>query len=257
MILAENNEPEEIKDMSVTNQQTGTNVNEIADGIYRISTPIPPDNIPGGFSFNQFLIVDEDPLLYHTGLRKMFSLTLEAVRIVLPPERIRYIGVSHTEADECGALNDWLTTAPRAAPLCGKIAAAVSIVDLADRAPQSLADGEVLRLGTHSVKWFDTPHLPHAWDCGHMMELQTQTLLCGDLFTQSGDGNPAITEADILGPSESFRKNMDYYSHSKKAPVMIEWLANENPSTLACMHGSVWKGDGARLLRALAQELSK
>jgi len=243
--------------MSVTNQETGTNINEISEGIYRISTPVPPDKVPGGFSFNQYLILDEDPLLYHTGLRKLFPFTLEAVKSVLSPERIRYIGVSHTEADECGALNEWLQAAPRAVPLCGNIAKAVSLDDIADRAARAVADGEVLSLGTHTVRWFDAPHLPHAWDCGHLMELSTHTLLCGDLFTQNGEGMPAITEADILGPSEMFRKNMDYYSYSRNAPAMIDRLVNEKPTTLACMHGSVWKGDGAGLLRALAQELAK
>jgi len=241
--------------MTVTNSQSGTNVHEIADGIYRINTPV---KIPGagGFSFNQYLIVDDDPLLYHAGLRSMFPLVHEAVATILPVEKLRYITLSHTEADEAGALNQWLAAAPRSAPVCGTVAAMVSIGDLADRPPHPLADGEALTLGKHAVRWFDTPHLPHAWDCGHMMEEHTATLLCGDLFTQGGSGLAPTTESDILEPSERFRHKMDYFSHTKDARVMIERLASTNPATLACMHGSAWKGDGARLLRALADALT-
>ncbi len=240
--------------MTVTNRQSGTNVHEVADGIYRINTPV---TLPGGggFSFNQYLIVDDEPLLFHAGLRKMFPLVHEAVATLLPVEKLRYVTLSHTEADEAGALNEWLAVAPQSEPLCGKVAAMVSIGDLADRPPRALDDGEVLGLGVHSVRWFDTPHLPHAWDCGFMLEEKTATLLCGDLFTQGGSDLPPITESDILGPSEAFRHTMDYYSHTKNAREMIERLASTNPATLACMHGSAWRGDGAGLLRALADEL--
>src|SRR5258706_10699475 len=198
--------------MIVTNKQSATNVHEVADGIYRINTPVVMEGGPGGFSFNQFLIVDDAPLLFHTGPRKMFPLVREAVASVLPVERLCYIGLSHVEADECGSLNEWLAVAPQSAPLCGKIAALVSIDDIADRPACALADGEMLSLGKHSVRWFDTPHLPHAWECGFLMEEQTRTLLCGDLFTQPGADLPAATESDILGPSEAFRHAMDYYS---------------------------------------------
>jgi flavorubredoxin len=210
----------------------------------------------GGFCFNQYLITDDEPLIFHTGPRKMFPLVCEAVASILPVERLRYIGFSHVEADECGSLNQWLGAAPRSVPLCGTVAAMVSISDLADRAPRALADGELLSLGKHFVRWFDTPHLPHAWECGFLMEERTSTLLCGDLFTQGGNGLPPITESDILGPSEAFRREMDYYSHTRDARVMIERLASTNPTTLACMHGSAWRGDGAKLLRALADALS-
>ncbi len=241
--------------MNITNKESGTNVHEIADEIYRINTPI---EIPGagGFSFNQYLIVDDESLLFHTGLRKMFPLVREAVASVIPLERLRYIGFSHVEADECGSLNEWLAAAPESVPLCGAVAAMVSIGDLADREPRALADGELLSLGRHSVRWFDTPHLPHAWECGFLLEEQTSTLLCGDLFTQGGADLPPITESDILGPSEAFRKQMDYFSHTKNARAMLERLASTNPTTLACMHGSAWRGNGAKLLRALADELS-
>ena len=240
--------------MNITNKESGTNVHEIADGIYRINTPVEIAGA-GGFSFNQYLIVDDEPLLFHTGLRKMFPLVREAVASILPVERLRYIGFSHVEADECGSLNEWLAAAPESVPLCGSVAAMVSIGDLADRAPRALADGELLPLGEHSVRWFDTPHLPHAWECGYLIEEKTSTLLCGDLFTQGGADLPPITEEDILGPSEAFRKEMDYFSHTKNARAMLERLASTNPTTLACMHGSAWRGNGAKLLRALADEL--
>jgi flavorubredoxin len=241
--------------MIVTNNQSGTNVEEVAEGIYRINTPVV---IPGGggFSFNQYLILDTDPVLFHTGPRKMFPLVRDAVARVLPVDRLRYIALSHVEADECGSLNDWLAVAPHALPLCGPVAAMVSIEDLADRRPRALADGEALSLGTHTVRWFDTPHLPHAWECGFLAEERSRTLLCGDLFTQGGSDLPPLTTSDILGPSEAFRHAMDYYSHTKHARGMLERLASTHPTTLACMHGSAWSGDGASLLRALADALS-
>lgn len=241
--------------MAMTNQQSGTNVHEVADGIYRINTPVVIEGA-GGFSFNQYLITDNEPLLFHTGPRKMFPLVREAVATILPVERLRYVAFSHVEADECGSLNQWLGAAPQSVPLCGAVAAMVSISDLADRPPRSLADGELLTLGKHSVRWFDTPHLPHAWECGFLMEERTSTLLCGDLFTQPGSDHPPITESDILGPSEAFRHEMDYFSHTKNARLMLDRLAAANPTTLACMHGSAWRGDGAKLLRALADALN-
>jgi flavorubredoxin len=243
--------------MAITNKQSGTNVHEIADRIYRINTPVVIEGGPGGFCFNQYLIVDDEPLIFHTGPRKMFPLVREAVASVLPVEKLRYIAFSHVEADECGSLNEWLAVAPQSVPLCGTVAAMVSITDLADRPPRALADGETLSLGKFLVRWFDTPHLPHAWECGFLMEERTKTLLCGDLFTQPGADHPAITESDILGPSEAFRHAMDYYSHTKNARAMLERLAAAGPTTLACMHGSAWRGDGAALLRALADELSR
>lgn len=243
--------------MPITNHESGTNVDEIADGIYRISTPVPPSMIPGGFTFNQYLIVDELPLLLHTGLRRMFALVREAVASVIPVQRLRYIGLSHVEADECGSINEWLAAAPEAYPLCGRVAASVSMEDLADRMPRELADGEVLSLGDHRLRWFDTPHLPHAWECGFLFEESTRTLLCSDLLSQPGDKLVALTQSDILGPSEAFRARMDYYSHTKNASAMLARLADCAPDTLACMHGSAWQGDGRSLLLALAQALSK
>ena len=240
--------------MTVTNSQSGTNVHEVADGIYRINTPVQMEG--GGFSFNQYLVVDDEPLLFHTGPRKMFPLVREAVASVLPVERLRHIAFSHVEADECGSLNEWLDASPQSLPLCSRVAAMVSINDLADRPPRALADGEAISLGSHSVRWLDTPHLPHAWDCGFLTEEKTRTLLCGDLFTQGGAKLPPVTDTDILEPSEAFRQVMDYFSHTRDVRALLEKLAGTGPTTLACMHGSAWQGDGAQLLRALADSLA-
>jgi len=242
--------------MPVTNTQSGTNVHEIAERLYRISTPV---SLPGdvGFSFNQYLIDDDEPLLFHTGLRQLFPLVLEAVQTVMPVAKLRHVAFSHVEADECGSLNQWLAAAPNATPLCGTIAALVSIGDLADRPPRALADNEAVALGQHTVRWFDAPHLPHGWECGFMMEERTGTLLCGDLFTQPGHGEVPLTEGDILGPSEAFRREMDYFSHTRNADALLEKLARNNPRTLAVMHGSAWTGDGAALLRELGRELAR
>ncbi|MFN2424995.1 MAG: MBL fold metallo-hydrolase, partial [Candidatus Binatia bacterium] len=146
--------------------------------------------------------------------------------------------------------------APASAPLCGRIAAMTSIGDFADRPARAMNDGEAISLGRHTVRWFDTPHLPHSWDCGHLMEESTRTLLCGDLFTQPGSQHEPVTEKDILGPSEAFRRALDYYAHTANTGVMLERLAATAPTTLACMHGSAWRGDGAALLRALARSLA-
>jgi len=238
--------------MAVTNTQSGTNVQEIADNVFRINTPL---HIPGGFSFNQYLIVDDAPLLFHTGPHKLFPLVREAVESIIPVSKLRYIGFSHYEADECGSLNEWLAAAPHAVPVCSRVAAMVSVNDIALREAHALADGETVELGRHRVKWLDAPHLPHGWETGYLMEDSTKTLLCGDLFTQPGIGETALTEDDILEPSEGFRHAMDYFSHSAHAPALIEKLAAESPTTLACMHGSAWKGNGAQLLRSLGERL--
>jgi flavorubredoxin len=239
----------------ITNTNSGTNVHEIATGIYRINTLVA---LPGGsgFNFNQYLVVDDEPLLFHTGPRRMHALVAEAIGKVLPLDRLRYIAFSHFEADECGSLNDFLAVAPQAVPVCSRVAAMVSVDDVADRAARPLADGEILKLGQHEIRWYDTPHLPHAWECGLMLELKTRTLFCGDLFTQGGPGDVAVTESDILGPSEAFRRQMDYFAHAPDTTAMLERLAADRPAVLACMHGSAWRGDGAALLRDLAQSLS-
>jgi flavorubredoxin len=241
----------------ITNTESGTNIHEVADGIYRINTPVSIPGGPGHFNFNQYLIVDEAPMVFHTGPRQLFRLVSEAIRTVLPIERLRYVGLSHFEADECGALNSFLAAAPQAVPVCGAVAAMVSIGDFADRAPRVLADGEDLVLGNRAMRWFDTPHTPHGWDCGLMLDVKTRTFFCGDLFTQGGAGQVALTESDILGPSEAFRAPLDYFAHAPHTGAILERLAGERPTTLAVMHGSAWRGDGARLLRELSAALSK
>lgn len=244
--------------MPVTNSQSGTRVDEIAAGIYRISTPAPPDLIPGGFTFNQFLLVDEAPLLFHTGYRRMFPLVREAVAHVLgDAAKLRYVGFSHCEADECGSLNEWLAVAPRAEPVCSMTAAMVQMNDLADRPPHPLADGAQLSLGKKQLRWLDAPHLPHNWECGYMFESSTRTLLCGDLFTHAGGAElPALTESDVFAPSEQMRQMMPagtaIESHAR---ALLEKLASTEPTTLALMHGSSYRGDGQKLLRALATAL--
>ena len=240
----------------VTNSRSRTNIVEIAPDIYRINTPISIPGGPGQFNFNQYLVADEAPLLFHTGPRRMFPLVREAIERVLPVERLRYVGLSHFEADECGALNEFLAVAPRAVPLCGRIAAMVSVGDVADRPPHALADLETLSLGRHELRWFDTPHMPHAWECGLLMDTTTSTFFCGDLFTQGGPGDVALTEQDILGPSEAFRKEMDYYAHAPQTKATLARIAAYRPTTLACMHGSAWRGDGAALLNALADAVA-
>lgn len=243
--------------MTVSNKDHTTTIDEIADGIYRISSPVPPtEDLPTGFSFNQYLIVDDEPVLYHTGLRNMFARTRDAVSTVLPVAKLRYVAFSHVEADECGALNDFLAAAPQAVPLCGEIAAMVSVGDLADRPPRAMAEGESIHLGRHTVTWIPTPHLPHAWECGHLFEQETRTLFCGDLFTQFGADHPAITEEDILEPSEQARQALDYYSHTSECRQLVDKLAVLEPQILACMHGPAWRGNGADLLRALGQRLA-
>jgi flavorubredoxin len=239
----------------ITNSQTQTRIDEIADGIYRIHTPVP--EMPGGFSFNQHLIVDDEPLLFHTGPRKMFPLVRDAIAAVMPIERLRWISFSHVEADECGSLNELLAVAPRAQPIAGQVAMLVSINDLSDRPGRALGDGEQLSLGKRTLTWIDAPHVPHGWDCGFLFESTTSTFFCGDLFTQPGVDHEPVTERDILGPSEAFRQAMDYYSHTSLAAKAIERMAKLQPRTLACMHGADWRGDGAALLRALGDALAK
>jgi flavorubredoxin len=236
----------------ITDGPSQTRMDEVAAGIYRISTPV--TGIPGGFSFNRYLILDDAPLLFHTGPRGMFPLVREAIAALMPVDRLRYVGFSHFENDECGALNHFLAAAPAAVPVCGRINRLVND-DAFDRPARALGDGEALSLGRHSVRWLDTPHLPHAWECGYLFESSTRTLLCGDLFTQPGTGETALTSSDVLGPSEALRAALDYYAHARNTRALLERLAKEAPTTLACMHGSAWSGDGAGLLLALADRL--
>jgi flavorubredoxin len=240
----------------ITNAQTNTRIDEIAENIFRISVPLPPDAIPipGGFTFNQFLIVDEEPLLFHTGPRGMFPLVREAVAHVLSPEKLRWVAFSHFENDECGAANAWLATAPAAQVLCSRVAALVQ-GDSFDRPCVAFADGEERSLGRRTLRWFDAPHVPHGWDCGYLGEISTRTLFCGDLFTQPGANATPLTESDIFAPSEAMREGMNYYACGPNTASTLARLGGFEPRTLACMHGSSFAGNGGALLSQLARVL--
>jgi flavorubredoxin len=234
-----------------------TEVDEIADGIYRLSTFVPEIAPPAGFTFNQFLVLGDEPLLFHTGLRKMFPLTRDAVRRVIPAERLCWIAFGHYEADECGAMNEWLTIAPQAQVAHGQTGCNVSISDMADRAPRVLQHGEVVDLGRGKrVRYLDTPHTPHGWDAGVMYEESTGTLLCGDLFTQLGNG-PALSEGDIVGPAIAAEDLFGYSSLSPDMGATLRTLAGLRPRTLALMHGPSFSGDGAAALGALADDYDR
>ncbi len=240
--------------MLVTNSQSGTNVHEVADGLYRINTPVPSPG--GGFSFNQYLLLDDEPLLFHTGPRKLFPLVRGAIERVMPLAKLRHVAFSHFEADECGALNEFLAAAPSAVAVCSGIGAMTSVGDLADRPPRAMADGEELRLGRHTVRWLDTPHMPHGWDCGFLFEKSTATLLCGDLFTQGGADHEPVTERDILPAALAAHGMFDYFAHSRDSAKHFDKLIATKPRLLACMHGASWRGDGADKLRSLARALT-
>jgi flavorubredoxin len=204
-------------------------IHPIAADIYRINIAL-PDFIPGGFSFNQYLVTDEMPLLFHTGPRKFFPLVRGQIETVIPLARLRYIAFSHFESDEC---------------------------DMVDVEPLAMADGQKLSLGRHQLVWQSTPHLPHGWDCGYFFDETSATLFCGDLFTQPGTGERPLVSDDILGPSEAFRQQMDYFAHGNETTQLIDKLARLEPRLLACMHGSAWSGDGAGLLRKLGESLAR
>ena len=235
---------------------SNASIDKIAQDTYRINIAM-PDMIPGGFSFNQYLVVDEKPLLFHTGPKKLFPLIRQQIESVLPLADLRYIAFSHVESDECGSLAEFLRAAPQARPVCSDVAAMVSVNDMVEVDVLGMKDGDSLSLGTHQLIWQSTPHLPHGWECGYLFDATTRTLFCGDLFTQPGIGALAVTDKDILAPSESFRAQMDYFAHSPDTPELLEKLASLQPELLACMHGSAWSGDGAGLLRELSATLSR
>ncbi len=234
-----------------------TKIDEIAAGIFRFSTLVPQVAPPAGFTFNQFLVLGDAPLLFHTGPRKMFPLVREAFSKVLPPEKLRWIAFGHFEADECGAMNDWLAIAPNAQVAHGQIGCDVSLNDMADRPPRALANGEVIKLGGgKTMHYIDTPHTPHGWDAGLMYEESTGTLLCGDLFTQVGDG-PALIHGDVVGPAIAAEDMFQYSALNPNMGATIRGLAMHAPRTLALMHGPSFSGDGAAALRALADDYDR
>jgi flavorubredoxin len=230
-----------------------TDLTEIARSVHRIST-FHPDF---GIQFNQFLIADDEPFLMHTGMRRMFQSTLEGVRRVLDPERLRWIGFSHFESDECGALNEWLALAPRAQAVCSFVGAMVSVNDFAERPPRGLTDGEVLAIGAHRLRFLATPHVPHGWDAGLFFEESDRTLFCSDLFFQPGDPAP-LTETDIVAPAcDAIREGAhgplaNDIPYTPYTDATLRRLASLEPLTLAVMHGSSYRGDGGRALRELA-----
>jgi flavorubredoxin len=228
-----------------------TKVDEIAEGIYRISTLVPEVAAPAGFTFNQFLVDAEEPLLFHTGPRAMFPLVSEAVGRVVPVERVRWITFGHLEADESGSMNEWLAAAPQAEVAHGIVGCMVSLNDLCDRPPRALADGEVIDLGGKRVRHLDTPHVPHGWDAGVLFEETTRTLFVGDLFTALGDA-PAMSDADIVGPA---RAAEDAFRATSLTPVTaptIRRLVDFDAATLALMHGPAFTGDTGAALGDLA-----
>ncbi len=239
----------------IVNSESGTRVDEVAAGIYRICTPL--DVIPGGFTFNSFLIDDDEPVLFHTGYQKLAPLTMQAVSKILPVDRLRWVGGSHFEGDEYGALNSFLQAAPGSEPFGSQIGTLTSLNDFALRPARALADGEEFSIGGRRMKWLYTPHVPHGWDCGVLFDCSTRTLLCGDLFTQAGADTPPVTESEILTASEGMRHMMDYYAHAVKTQTILENLARLSPTLLACQHGSSYRGDGAALLRELAKVLDQ
>ena len=227
-----------------------TRINEIADRIYRLSTYV-ADIGPTGFTFNQYLIDDDQPLLFHTGPRAMYPLVAEAIATITPLEQLRWITFGHLEADECGAMNRLLAAAPHAQVAHGGLGCMVSINDLADRPPVPLANGQIIDTGQRRLRHIDTPHVPHAWEARVLYEETTRTLLCGDLFTQLGDP-PALTSDDILEPASQAEDLFGYTCLTPNTGAAIRQLAQLNPTTLAVMHGSCFNGDTTKTLLALA-----
>jgi flavorubredoxin len=233
-----------------------TRIGEIGDGIYRFSTYAPQVAPPAGLTYNAFLILGDEPLLFHTGKRRMFPDLSAALARVLPLERLRWIGFGHYESDECGAMNEWLAMAPRAEIAHGQTACRVSLNDVADRTPRTLADGEVLDLGGKRVRYLDTPHIPHGWEAGVLYEESTGTLLCGDLFTQLGNA-PALTTGDIVGPAIAAEDLFRFSTLHPSTGRTIRRLATLAPRMLALMHGPAFTGDGAAALRSLADDYDR
>lgn len=228
-----------------------TQVDEIAERIYRLSTFLPEIAAPAGFTFNQFLIDADEPLLFHCGPRALFPCVSKALAAVMPIERLRWISFGHVEADECGAMNLWLAAAPRAQVVHGQTACMVSLNDLADRPPRALADGEILRIGERRVRYIDTPHVPHAWESGLIYEETTRTLFCGDLLTQIGQG-PALTTECVLEAAIAAENAFQATALTPTTGPTIRMLAALDPRRRAVMHGSSFEDDCAALLSRLA-----
>ena len=224
-----------------------TTVTEIAPDLYRLSTYLPEAD----FQFNQYLVTGAEPLLFHTGPRRLFPLVAEAMARVMPVPELRWITFGHLEADECGAMNEWLAAAPRAEVAHGAMGCIVSVEDLADRPPRPLADGEVIEVGERRLRHIDTPHVPHGWDAGVLFEETTGTLLCGDLFSAFGN-SPAVTDADVVGPALQAEDLFGATCLTPGTGPAIRSLADLAPTTMALMHGPAFAGDCRQALRDLA-----
>jgi len=226
-------------------------VHEIAPGIHRISTFVPSVG-PEGFTFNQFLVVAEQPLLFHTGGRGMFPLIAEAVATVMPIEKLRWISFGHVESDECGSMNMWLKAAPQSQVAFGALGCDVSLNDMCDRPPRALGENDVLELGGKRIRHIPTPHVPHGWEAQVMYEETTGTLLCGDLLSQLGRG-PALTSNDVVGAALDAERMFHATSLGENTQQTLRSLASLSPRTLAIMHGSSFQGDGRKALLDLAE----
>jgi flavorubredoxin len=229
-----------------------TRIAEVGDGIHQLTTHVPEMN----FSFNQYLVTGDEPLLFHTGPRQMFPLVSEAVTRVMPVDQLRWVSFGHVEADECGSMNQWLAAAPQSTVAQGMTGCMVSLTDLADRAPRALADGEVLDIGGHRMRWIDTPHVPHAWEAGLLYDETTRTLFCGDLFTQTG-AYAAASNDDIIGPAAEAEDIFRASSLAPSSSATLKRLAELDVSTLALMHGPTFGGDCRRALLDLADDFDK
>lgn len=232
-----------------------TDIAEIAPDIYRLSTFLPKVG-PTGFTFNQFLVKANEPLLFHYGQRQLFPSIADAVKRVIPLDRLRWTTCSHVEGDESGALNEWLAAAPDATPAHGQLGCNVWLADMADRPPRALENDEVLDLGGRRVRWLDTPHVPHNWDAGLLYEETTGTLFCSDLFTQTGPADPT-TESDIVAPALAVAERLPFMPPTPMAEPTLRRLASLAPTTIALMHGPTFKGDGAAALNALADHYGR
>jgi flavorubredoxin len=227
-----------------------TSIDEIAPDIYRLSTWIPDVAPPAGFTFNQFVVRGDEPFLFHTGMRQLYPLVSGAVDRLIGLENLRWISFAHVEADECGAMNQFLAAAPDAQVVHGELACAISLNDLADRPPRAISD-EVLDLGGKRMRFVPTPHVPHNWESGLWFEETTRTLLSGDLLTSVGNG-PAVTRDDLVAVANAAE---DVFHQTSMGPDLVPTLhrlADLEPLTLAVMHGSSYTGDGAGQLRSLA-----
>ena len=225
-------------------------IDEVADLIYRFSTYAPSVG-PTGFTFNQYLIAGGEPLLFHTGPRALFPALVDAINSVTPVTGLRWIAFGHVEADECGSMNEFLGVASRSQVAHGALGCMVSLNDLADRPPVAWSDGQVIDLGHHRVRHVDTPHVPHGWESRVLYEETTGTLLCGDLFTQLGDG-PAVASHDIVDAAGVAEDVFGATCLTPSTGRSIRALAELSPTTLAVMHGTCFVGDGAAALTELA-----